>query len=67
MNLKAYGVLHPSKLPFNVDTNIVENELPEKELTRVRKSGVMYNKPPVLQENVWLRTRIGNRQTACFT
>lgn len=35
MNLKAYGVLHPSKLPLNVDANVVENELPEKELARV--------------------------------
>jgi len=65
MNLKAYGVLHPSKLPLNVDTNVVENELPEKELARVRKSSVVYNEPPVLQENIWLWTRITNRRTTC--
>ncbi len=32
MNLKAYSVLHPSKLPLNVYANVVENELPEEEI-----------------------------------
>lgn len=32
VNLKAYGVLHPSKLPLNVYANVVENELPEEEI-----------------------------------
>jgi len=61
MNLKAYGVLHPPKLPLNVDANVVKDELPEKELTRVRKSGVMCNEPPVLHENVRLRTTINEQ------
>jgi len=61
MNLKAYGVLHPSKLPLNVDANVVEDELPEKEFARVRKSGVMYDEPPVLHENVRLRTTINEQ------
>lgn len=33
MNLKAYGVLHPSKLALDGYANVVENELPEEELT----------------------------------
>jgi hypothetical protein len=33
INLKAYGVLHPSELTLDGNANIVENELPEEELT----------------------------------
>jgi len=29
---KAYGVLDPSKLPFNVYADVVEDEFPEEEL-----------------------------------
>jgi hypothetical protein len=52
VNLKAYGVLHPSKLPLNVYANVVENELPEEEIARIRKGRVMNNEPPILQEDI---------------